>query len=88
MKALSISALIMMLLLGACGRLTAQSDYRDNLAKWQAQDASHYRYQLSIGCFCPFLGQMPLTIEVKDGKAIELVGLYDDGERQPSPRTK
>ena len=25
---------------------------------------------------------------VKDGKAVELVGLYDDGERQPSPRTK
>jgi len=25
---------------------------------------------------------------VKDGKAVELVGLYDNGERQPSPRTK
>ncbi len=25
---------------------------------------------------------------VKDGKAVELVGLYDDGGRQPSPRTK
>ena len=25
---------------------------------------------------------------VKDGRAVELVGLYDDGERQPSPRTK
>jgi hypothetical protein len=25
---------------------------------------------------------------VKDGKAVELVGLYDTGERQPSPRTK
>jgi hypothetical protein len=25
---------------------------------------------------------------VKDGKAIELVGLYDDGRREPSPRTK
>ena len=25
---------------------------------------------------------------IKDGKAAELIGLYDDGERQPSPRTK
>jgi hypothetical protein len=25
---------------------------------------------------------------VKDGRAVELVGLYDDGGRQPSPRTK
>jgi hypothetical protein len=25
---------------------------------------------------------------VKDGKTVELVGLYDTGERQPSPRTK
>jgi hypothetical protein len=25
---------------------------------------------------------------VKDGKAVELVGLYDNGERDPSPRTK
>ena len=25
---------------------------------------------------------------VKDGKAVELIGLYDNGDRQPSPRTK
>jgi hypothetical protein len=25
---------------------------------------------------------------IKDGKAVELVGLYDDGRREPSPRTK
>ncbi|RPJ03178.1 MAG: hypothetical protein EHM31_01720, partial [Candidatus Aminicenantes bacterium] len=25
---------------------------------------------------------------VKDGKAVELIGLYDNGERDPSPRTK
>jgi len=24
----------------------------------------------------------------RDGKAVELVGIYSDGERQPSPRTK
>ncbi len=25
---------------------------------------------------------------IKDGKAVELIGLYDDGRREPSPRTK
>ncbi len=24
----------------------------------------------------------------QDGKTVELVGIYDNGERQPSPRTK
>jgi hypothetical protein len=25
---------------------------------------------------------------VKDGKTVELIGVYDNGDRQPSPRTK
>ena len=25
---------------------------------------------------------------VKDGRAVELIGLYDNGDRQPSPRMK
>jgi hypothetical protein len=25
---------------------------------------------------------------IKDGKAVELMGLYDNGERDPTPRTK
>ncbi len=29
-----------------------------------------------------------IEFKVKDGKTVELVGLYDNGERQPSPRTK
>jgi hypothetical protein len=29
-----------------------------------------------------------VEFEVKDGRAVALVGLYDDGRREPSPRTK
>ncbi len=29
-----------------------------------------------------------IEFTVKDGRAVELVGLYDDGRREPSPRTK
>jgi hypothetical protein len=34
------------------------------------------------------LDSFRIEFVVKDGKAVELVGLYDNGERQPSPRTK
>ncbi len=34
------------------------------------------------------LDNFRIEFVVKDGKAAELVGLYDNGERQPSPRTK
>jgi hypothetical protein len=33
------------------------------------------------------LDYLRVEFVVKDGKAVELVGLYDNGERQPSPRT-
>jgi len=29
-----------------------------------------------------------MLVSVTDGKAVKLIGLYDDGMRQPSPRTK
>ncbi len=29
-----------------------------------------------------------IEFEVKDGRAVTLIGLYDNGEREPSPRTK
>ncbi len=34
------------------------------------------------------LDDFRVEFTVKDGKAVELVGLYEDGGRQPSPRTK
>jgi retinol-binding protein 3 len=34
------------------------------------------------------LDNFRVEFAVKDGKAVELVGLYDNGERQPSPRTR
>jgi hypothetical protein len=34
------------------------------------------------------LDNFRIEFVVKDGKVVELAGLYDNGERQPSPRTK
>jgi len=60
---------VLTLILAACNGI---SKYDQNLAKWQAADISHYRFQLFIGCFCPFAEDMPLTIEVQDGEIVSL----------------
>jgi hypothetical protein len=66
-----ITLLILALILTACSA-GATTDFDKNLAKWNDANISHYRYQLFIGCFCPFAGDMPLTIEVKDGEIVSM----------------
>jgi hypothetical protein len=61
------------LLLFACSLFfPASRELNQNREKWEAMDIHHYRFNLRIGCFCPFNEQMPLTIEVKDGEAISI----------------
>lgn len=57
------------LLLAAC---SAKTEYDRNLAKWQSAAVAHYRFDLVIGCFCPFYQDMPLTVEVKDGEVVSI----------------
>jgi uncharacterized protein DUF6174 len=84
MKKLLFPVLILSVLLSACGAVAfAGSEYEQNLGLWEKQEISHYRYQLSILCFCPFAGQMPLTIEVSDGNAIS-VTTADGSEPGPN----
>lgn len=64
-----IVMLALVLILTAC---SASSGYDQNLKKWQDADVTHYRYTLFIGCFCAFMDQMPLTIEVKDGGVVSV----------------
>ncbi|MCQ3938054.1 MAG: hypothetical protein DPW18_13540 [Chloroflexi bacterium] len=63
--------LILALTLAACSAVP-QSEFDENIAKWRDASISHYRYQLFIGCFCPFAEDMPLTIEVKDGEVVSM----------------
>ncbi|HEY5731914.1 MAG TPA: DUF6174 domain-containing protein, partial [Anaerolineales bacterium] len=39
------------------------------------QDAgiTHYRFELGVGCFCPFRSQMPMTVEVQNGEIVSMV---------------
>lgn len=64
-----ILLLVLALLLVAC---SAASEYDQNIKKWQDADVAHYRFDLFIGCFCPFRNVMPLTIEVQNGKVVSM----------------
>jgi uncharacterized protein YceK len=67
--------IVMALLLAGCASVNAlgsQSEIKQNQAKWQDASISHYRYDLSISCFCVFTQDMPLKIEVQDGKVLSM----------------
>ncbi|RJP49590.1 MAG: hypothetical protein C4557_11045 [Anaerolineaceae bacterium] len=62
-----IIPLVLAFILAACSA-SAPSEYDRNLEKWQGANITRYRYTLFIGCFCVFMDQMPLTVEVRDGE--------------------
>ena len=69
MKRILLFALVFVLAACAGG---AGSEYSQNLAKWQDASIDHYRFTLFIGCFCAFMDQMPLTIEVDGGEVVSV----------------
>lgn len=75
-RTLLIAVLILALTLSACG---AKSDLAKNREKWVSSGVSHYRFELTISCFCPFMDIIPVTVEVKDGKIVSMT----DASGQP-----
>jgi hypothetical protein len=74
--------IVMALLLSACVSVNAlgnHSEIEQNQAKWQEAGISHYRYDLSISCFCVFTQDMPLILEVRDGKVVSME--YQNGNK-------
>jgi hypothetical protein len=49
-----------------------QTEIERNQEKWRDANISHYRYNLNISCFCVFTQDMPLLIEVMDGKIVSM----------------
>jgi len=43
------------------------------LTAWQKNPIRHYRFQLTVGCYCPMNAMMPITVEVRDGAVVSLV---------------
>jgi uncharacterized protein DUF6174 len=72
MKKLIFKIVIFTMLLSACSP-AQKSELKRHQEKWQNQNISHYRFQLSVGCFCAFSQQMPLTVEVNSGEVVSIV---------------
>ncbi|HAV77934.1 MAG TPA: hypothetical protein DCX53_11350 [Anaerolineae bacterium] len=66
-------------ILAACS--AGGSELSLNQGKWQDADVTHYRFQLSVSCFCLFRSQMPLTVEVQDGEVVSMIDV--NGEAFP-----
>ncbi len=54
------------------------SELSRNQQTWDKANISHYRFELTLSCFCAFNEQMPLTVEVQDGKVVSMA--YADGQ--------
>ena len=81
--------LVLTLALAACtavgNAMGNQSENEQNIEKWRDQGISHYRFHLTVGCFCAFSQDMPLIIDVQDGKVASME--YQSGkEIDPSQR--
>jgi hypothetical protein len=82
MSTLKRSTLILTLIVLAACSAAATSPLAANRQKWESLHISHYRFILSISCFCGFNNRMPLTIEVKDGQLVSML------DRQGQPVTE
>ena len=58
--------------LSACNSAERQA-YEKNLAVWQSQAIQHYRFELKVGCNCPWYAMMPLKVEVQNGGIVSMV---------------
>jgi hypothetical protein len=65
-----IILLALSLVLSACG---GKSDLASNREKWDGQKITHYRFNLTIACFCPYYEINPVTVEVQDGQIVSML---------------
>ena len=75
MKKLLFIFTLMAIVLTACAAAAvggSQTEIGQNKEKWQNANISHYRYNLHLSCFCVFVENMPLVIEVQDGKVVSM----------------
>jgi hypothetical protein len=73
-----LTVFVLLLALTACADKT---ELRENQQKWAAQKITHYRFEVEIGCNCPWRSLMPLKIEVEDGQVVSMT----DKDGQPTP---
>ena len=62
---------ILVAILSACGGPQREA-LQENRTLWESQPIQHYRFNLKIGCNCPWGDMMPLTIEVQAGEILSM----------------
>lgn len=86
MKKLLFIFTLMAIVLSACAAAVvggSQTEIGQNKEKWQDANISHYRYNLHLSCFCVFVENMPLVIEVQDGQVVSME-FHNGAEIDPS----
>lgn len=66
-----ITLVILTFILVACS--AGGSELSINQDKWEDANITHYRIELTVGCFCPFRSQMPLTVEVQNDEVVSAI---------------
>ena len=79
-----ITLLLLTLILAAC-TAGGGTELERNQEKWQDANITHYRFELNIGCFCPFRSQMPLTVEVQDGEVVSMTDVNGEAITTTDP---
>ena len=75
-----LTLLLLALILAACTAVGG-TELDRNQSKWQDANITHYRFDLSVGCFCLFRSQMPMTVEVQNGEIVSMIDI--NGEAFP-----
>jgi hypothetical protein len=74
-----ITVLFLVLILTACApSAETGTELSRNQQKCQDANVNHYSMQLSVTCFCPVAGVMPMTVEIQDGEVVSLVDVNGD----------
>lgn len=71
-----ILLLVLALVLSACAGIAnagePKSEVQQARDKWESANISHYRLNVHISCFCVFVENMPLVVEVNNGEVVSM----------------
>lgn len=82
-----LTLLLLVLILSACSSGVG-TELSRNQAKWQDANIKHYRIELSVTCFCPVGGIMPMTVEVLNDEVVSIVDVNGDAFPSTDPMSE
>ena len=82
-----IILLLLALILAAC-TAGGGTELSRNQTKWQDANITHYRFELSVGCFCIFRSRMPVTVEVQNGDVVSITDVNGEAFSMDDPNNE